>query len=53
MKIPKIFRPKNYNGVLFVNGKSVSILNFKMGGDAYLTDLEDYELKQYINRNNL
>lgn len=45
----KVHIPKrNYKGIVYVNGKSVSVLDHKLGGFNGLTTQEIKKLNEYI-----
>ena len=39
---------KNYIGILYVNGKSISVDDFKLGDKQTLTTFESKKLSEYI-----
>ena len=47
----RIFIPKknDYKGVVYVNGKPISVSDHKLGGYNYLTTQEERKLNEYIN----
>ena len=55
MKKPTVYFPRNesYKGIVYVNGKSVSVLDHKLGGFNHLTLSEIKELNKVIKHYNL